>query len=175
MPYIIKKVPNAHYLVVGDGYLRERMESRISELGISSNVSFLGMIENHRVFEYMCRADVIVFPSTAESSSIACAEAMGMGKLVVASCVGGLIELIGRDESRGRLVKLVPWEGSNYAAPDYLDEDRYRALAETIVSGLQESTENDIKRENALNYAQTELSWDAIFKKTILVYNKMRL
>jgi glycosyltransferase involved in cell wall biosynthesis len=159
-----------HYSIVGDGPLREHITRRIEELGLSQHVTQYGKTDNAEVASHLVGADVVVFPSTAESSSIACAEAMGMGKMVVASRVGGLVELIGRKNERGLLVELVPWEESNYDAPMSLPVEKYQALAEGILRGLERTEENETRKNNAYTYASVELSWGAITKKTLQVY-----
>lgn len=173
LPKIIESIPDVHYVVVGDGPLRNKMEDRAKSLGVQDNVTFVGMIDNSKVVDYLSVAKVIVFPSTAESSSIACAEAMGMRKIIVASRVGGLVELLGKDQQRGYLVNLVPWTGSNYNAPEALPEASYVNLANGIIAAFTESSENEVKMNNALAYATNELSWDAIFNKTLSVYKKI--
>lgn len=168
IPLIVARVPNIKYVMIGDGRMRGYIEDRIEKLGIQKYVDILGAVENDQVPAYLKLADVVVLPSTAESSSIACAEAMGMGKSIVSSRVGGLPELLGKNEERGRLVPLVSWEGSNYDAPLFLDIDRYQELASVIVESLLTP---DIEKMNAaLQYASQELSWEAIGKKTVLVY-----
>lgn len=170
MPYILKEIPEVHYLLAGEGNMRPYIEKRIKERGLSNNITLLGMINNHEVPKYINDADVVVFPSTAESSSIACAEAMGAGKIVVASRVGGLVELLGDKEERGYLVNLVPWTSSNYDAPLTLPEENYKNLATAIIKALSLSEENLQKKVLASEFAQRELSWDAIYEKTLLVY-----
>lgn len=168
IPLIVAKVPNIKYVMIGDGRMRGYIEDRIKKLGIQKYVDILGAIENDQVPAYLKLADVVAFPSTAESSSIACAEAMGMGKSIVSSRVGGLPELLGKNEERGRLVKLVSWESSNYDAPLTLDVARYQELANVIIESLL--TPDTGKMNVALQYANQELSWEAIGKKTLLVY-----
>lgn len=171
IPYIIQKIPNLKYVMIGDGRMREDIEDRIVKLGIQDYIDMRGVVENDQIPLYLMRADVVVFPSTAESSSIACAEAMAMGKSIVASRVGGLIELLGKNEERGRLVRLVPWEGSDYDAPPFLDKEKYIALANAVSESILVP---DVKRMNAaLQYAQQELSWDAIGAKIEEVYKKL--
>lgn len=168
MPYILKKVPNAHYVMIGDGRMREDIEARIKRLGIENHIDMLGVTDNQKIPPYLKRAGVVVFPSTAESSSIACSEAMAVGKYIVASDVGGLPELVGRDGTRGALVKLVDWTGSNYDAPMTLPEARYEALAEAIATALKSSSQ---EREHLIaTYAKSELSWNVIATKTLAVY-----
>ena len=168
IPLIVAKVPNIKYVMIGDGRMREYIEERISKLGVQKYVDILGAVENDQIPAYLKLADVVVFPSTAESSSIACAEAMGMGKNIVASRVGGLPELLGKNEERGKLVCLVPWEGSNYDAPLSLEKERYQELANIISESILEPGTERVAA--ALRYAEQELSWEAIGKKTAMVY-----
>jgi len=171
IPFVVGKIPNLKYIMIGDGRMREYIEDRVNTLDIQRYVDILGAIENDEVPAYLQLADVVVFPSTAESSSIACAEAMGMGKSIVASRVGGLPELLGKDEERGRLVRLVSWEGSNYDAPLSLDEERYKELADVICESIL--SPNGEQKKAALEYAKEELSWSAIGKKTVAVYSSL--
>lgn len=171
MPYVLKKVPNAHYLMIGTGRMQDYIKGRIADLGLGDHVEMLGEIENSQVPSYMNLADTIVFPSTAESSSIACAEAFAMGKVVVASRVGGLIELIGKNNERGILVKLVDWEGSDYDAPLELGAERYEDLARIVAESLlNDQTE---RKDRAEQYAREELDWSVIAGKTLRVYDKV--
>ncbi|MCK5061000.1 glycosyltransferase family 4 protein [Candidatus Parcubacteria bacterium] len=171
MPYIIKEIPNIKLLILGDGRMRPFIEKRIKSLDISNHVEMLGMVDNEFVPQYLKLTDMVIFPSTAESSSLACAEAMAMGKKIVASKVGGLVELLGKNEERGRFVKLVEWEDSNYDAPKKLSEDVYKKFAKIIVAYLIDEESN--QPENALNYARENLSWKAIVEETSKVYETL--
>ena len=171
IPYIVAKIPNIKYVMIGDGRMREYIEERINKLGIQKYIDMLGSVENDQIPAYLKLAEVVVFPSTAESSSIACAEAMGMGKGIVASRVGGLPELLGKNEERGRLVRLVSWEGSNYDAPLSLGKERYQELADVISESIL--TPDITRATAALQYAEKELSWEAIGKKTLALYSNL--
>lgn len=171
IPLIVAKVPNVKYMMIGDGRMRGYIEERINKLGIEKYIDILGAVENDKIPAYLNLADVVVFPSTAESSSIACAEAMGMEKNIVSSRVGGLPELLGKNEERGRLVRLVSWEGSNYDAPLSLEKERYQELSDAISESILTPDAN--RATAAMQYAQKELSWEAIGKKTIMVYDEL--
>lgn len=173
MPYLVSKEPNIHYTIVGDGPLRVSLEQRVCELHLETYVTFVGMQQNDVVVSYLTQADAVIFPSTAESSSIACAEAMGMKKMVIASRVGGLVELLGKNQERGILVSIVSWEGSNYDAPATLPVEKYKLLADSIYEGLQNTKENEERRENAYVYATSELTWDSVIQKTVEVYKRL--
>lgn len=170
IPYLIEKIPNLLYIAIGDGRMREYIEERIKFLGISKYVELLGEIANDTVPDYLKLADTVVFPSTAESSSIACAEALAMGKAIVASRVGGLVELIGKNHERGMLINLIGWEESNYNAPLRLSQENYKALAEAVINSI---FNKNIEKEKMLSqYALNNLSWSIIVKKTVDIYKK---
>ncbi len=170
MPFIIKEIPSAHYVAIGDGRMRQYIEERIQALGIKEHVTLVGRLDNSLVPGYIKLADTVIFPSTAESSSIACSEAMAVGKPIVASAVGGLVELLGKNDEYGILVKLVEWTGSNYDAPMTLPQERYRALAKAIVSAIKEA--DPIKEERLALHALATVSWDVIVGKTIKNYER---
>ena len=69
-------------VVAGDGPLRERVPAA---LGFVSHDRLLGLYE---------RAAVVACPSYREGYGIVCAEAMAYGRPVVASSVGGLLDLV---------------------------------------------------------------------------------
>jgi len=170
MPHILRQEPSAYYIMIGDGVLREEIKKRIQILGIKDKVEMLGTVPNENVLEYLAFADVVVFPSTAESTSIACIEAMAMGKPIVASRVGGLIELLGENE-RGLLVKMFDWETCNYEAPliSEIPNERYEALAQGIITILKDRDLANKLGSRAKEYAK-HFDWEQITIATENVY-----
>jgi glycosyltransferase involved in cell wall biosynthesis len=78
-------------VVAGDGPLRGRVPGA------------LGFVPHQRVQTLYARAAVVVCPSRSEGFGLACAEAMAHGRAVVATGVGGLVDLV-RDGETGLLV-----------------------------------------------------------------------
>jgi glycosyltransferase involved in cell wall biosynthesis len=89
-------------LFVGDGPERDRLRALVIELGIEASVSFLGARPNQEMPGLLASADVAVFPSLMEATSVAALEAMACELPVVASDVGGLPEIV--DGTVGALV-----------------------------------------------------------------------
>jgi glycosyltransferase involved in cell wall biosynthesis len=101
---IHKAIPNGHFLIVGDGPLRKRLEVLTRDLNLEGHVTFVGQQLN--VAPYMERFDVAVLSSNAnEGCSNFLLEAMAMGKPIVATDVGGNRELIAHGEN-GLLVPM---------------------------------------------------------------------
>lgn len=82
-----------HLRIVGDGRLRQRIETRIKERNLGSLVTLEGLRED--VSGYMARADAFVLSSEWEGSPNALMEAMASRLPAVATDVGGVRELIG--------------------------------------------------------------------------------
>lgn len=98
-----KKVENVYLLLIGDGFLRTKLEQKASTLGMSERIIFAGAQID--VTPYMQLMDIVVLPSSErEGLGIALIEAMALSKPVVATKVGGVPEVVD-DGHTGILVK----------------------------------------------------------------------
>lgn len=88
------KFSNVEFLLIGDGPLRPELERQATDLGLESRVRFLGDCRN--IPAILASLDVSVVPSISESLSNVMLESMAAGLPVVATAVGGNVEL-GRD------------------------------------------------------------------------------
>ncbi|MBU0477116.1 GT4 family glycosyltransferase PelF, partial [bacterium] len=99
--YIIKKMPEVRFLIVGDGELRGKLESLAKEVGLSKKVIFTGFRRD--ITNILSIINVFVLCSISEALGIAVLEAMASSKPVVATNVGGIPEVV-KDEETGILV-----------------------------------------------------------------------
>ena len=90
-------------VIVGDGPERARLEALAKELGVADAVQFMGARPNTELPGLLRSAEVAVFPSLMEATSVAALEAMSCGLPVAASRVGGLPEIV--DETVGTLFR----------------------------------------------------------------------
>ncbi|MCS6859687.1 MAG: glycosyltransferase family 4 protein [Abditibacteriales bacterium] len=101
---VVKGIPEARLLIAGDGPERERLQSMITDWGLSAQVSLLGHLSRADVERHFATAWVQVVPSRwAEPFGLVAAEAMMRGTAVIASSSGGLAEIV-RDGQTGFLV-----------------------------------------------------------------------
>lgn len=87
---ILKSIPSK-LLLVGDGPERATMERLCTELGVCSNVLFLGKQE--AIDEVLSIGDLFLLPSQTESFGLAALEAMACEVPVISSNAGGLPEV----------------------------------------------------------------------------------
>lgn len=83
---------DVHLMLVGDGPLRETLEKRAAERGVSGAVTFTGAMPDVRVA--LKSFDVFVLPSFSETFSNAALEAMAMQVPVILTRTGGAGEMI---------------------------------------------------------------------------------
>ena len=106
---IVKALPKAIYVLVGDGDHAEQYKEMVRELKIDDKVKFLGYQSN--VFEPLTAMDIFLFPSLKEAMGISVVEALAVGLPVVSTNVGGLPEVVSANVG-----SLVPPEDANAMA-----------------------------------------------------------
>lgn len=168
---IVKNIrSDFHYFAIGEGRVEGFIRELIKEFGLENHVTLLGKRGNETLPSYYQHADLIVVPSSAEARSIACIEAMGMGKPIIASRVGGLIDLLGSDSRYGELVRIYDSEACTYGPPDRLPGERLQPLADAIIAFLENPSPLMAKGQQAMEFVQKECSWKTITGKYIELY-----
>lgn len=96
MPQILKQVPDAHLLLVGQGPYRAHLEKLVTKRSLQKNVSFIGRIQYKDLPGYICVGDIFAMPSRSrfaglevEGLGIVYLEASACGLPVIAGASGG--------------------------------------------------------------------------------------
>lgn len=146
---------NVRLLIVGDGELRENLESLVKSLQITDSVQFLGF---RRDVQSLLKAfDVFVLPSFSEGMPISLLEAMASRLPVVVSDVGGNREVIGSDEC-GMLVE----PNSN--------EDLTKALIYLLTHPAQskeKALRAELRIKNLFSISRTVCSYEGLYNKLL--------
>jgi glycosyltransferase involved in cell wall biosynthesis len=130
-------------VVAGDGPLRDRVPGG------------LGYVPHPELQGLYARAAVVVCPSRSEGFGLVCAEAMAHGRAVVATRVGGLVDLV-RDGETGLLVD----PGDRAAMRAAID----RLLAEPALRRRLGTA----AREHVASYCD----WDRVTAETLAAYER---
>lgn len=174
-PEICSAIGNVDIVIAGNGGKEDMMEylqDRVRQHGTSDTVSFLGEVPNEQTRTLYQSADVVVFPSSAESTSIACLEAMSMECAVVASDLDAYRSLLG-DSERGALVELFDRGTSDYDAPRRLPDDQISSLASAIVDLVNDPSRRSELGSKAREYVISNHDWSAIAARIEAVYDEV--
>lgn len=101
VPEIVRAVPKARFLILGDGALKSGLEEQAHRLGVADRIIFAGFRSD--VARFYRVMDLSVLTSLSEGLSMTILESMSFGLPVVATSVGGNPELV-RDGETGFLV-----------------------------------------------------------------------
>ncbi len=96
------QVSRAHFLIIGDGPMREEWTSLAETLGVADRVHWAGF--RNDVDALLAGCDLFVHPSLDDAFPTVLLEAMAAGLPIVASRVGGIPEIV----SEGVTGQLVP-------------------------------------------------------------------
>ncbi len=147
-------VPDAAFVIAGEGELLEDTRALAADLGLSSDVYFLGRCE--RVAELLSVSDVCVLSSSAEGFSNSILEYMAAARPVVATDVGGAREAVVEGET-GFLV---------HSGDD-------EALADRIITLLRDPARARTMGELGRRVVEEKFSSAAQLKRTHQLYDRL--
>jgi len=144
---------DVHFVIVGEGQLKEKLLKYAEELGISDKVTFTGFVPNAQ--EIIPEIDVLLFTSIAEGLGTTILDFFVAKKPVVATKSGGAEELVLNGET------------------GYLCNARdYHTLAEKVIFLLKNRTKTEEIVDKALKFAGN-FSISSVTSKTIEVYKSV--
>jgi glycosyltransferase involved in cell wall biosynthesis len=100
MKDVVREIPKAKLLIIGTGTLEKELKILTKNLHLENNILFLGGIPNHQLPKYYVTADILVVPSIqtefgdVEGVPVVLIEGLASGKVIIASSVGGIPEVI---------------------------------------------------------------------------------
>ncbi|MBM7618021.1 1,2-diacylglycerol 3-alpha-glucosyltransferase [Weissella uvarum] len=100
---VLEQVPDAKFVIVGDGPARESLEQQAIDLGIQASVIFVGEVQHDEVYSYYRLGDVFASASVSETQGITFIESITAETPVVAMR-SDYMDGIVCDESIGSLV-----------------------------------------------------------------------
>lgn len=130
--------------IIGDGPLKKKLLKEFMVLGLDGMVDFVDQMPHKNLANYYQRADLLCLPSLSEGFVCVILEALASGTPVVASRVGGVVEVI--DQFNGILV-----------SPGDPQE-----LAEALINALEKDWNPDLIRERVINKFTWDHTGDAI-------------
>ena len=152
-PSLLEKHENLLFVMIGDGPLREKLESAVEEAGLSGNFYFTGEVSREKVLGYLEQADIFALPSSNEAFGISILEAMSKEVPVVAMNNSGVSDIV-RNGVNGYLADSLA--EFSYYLEDLIEKPALRtSFAREALKGIS-------------NY-----DWNRICKQTSKVYTSV--
>ena len=151
--------PRLTLRIVGGGPEKAALETQARLLGLGDRVVFEGVVTAEAIQGFFTRCDALVLPAIVtekgdtEGLGVVLIEAMGYGKPVIGSAVGGILDVI-PDNDTGLLVP-----------PGDAD-----ALALAIRRAMDEPAELGRIAQNGTRFAAEAFGWDEIVTRLSEVY-----
>jgi glycosyltransferase involved in cell wall biosynthesis len=93
-PEILRRCPNAYFVLVGDGILRAEYEARIAAAGIADRFRFTGLVRPEVIPDLLPGMDIVAHTSQWEGLARVLPQALIAGRPVVSFDVGGAREVV---------------------------------------------------------------------------------
>jgi glycosyltransferase involved in cell wall biosynthesis len=127
LPQIRQAIPDVHYIIVGKGDDRPRLEQSIHQQQLQDCVTLAGFIPDSELCNYYNLCDVFAMPSKLEGFGIVYLEALACGKPTLGGNQDGAIDAL----CHGELGALV-------------DPDDVGAITKTLIQILQGNYPNPL-------------------------------
>jgi L-malate glycosyltransferase len=150
-----KENKNVYLLIVGSGPDEKLLKDKIFQFKINDKVTFFGVADWETAMQQMALMNVVVVPSRFEGFGLTAAEAIAMGKPVVASNVFGLKEVV-TDKKNGQLFE-------NKNINDLYLKLKFSYENKNDYNNFRDSSIKDVYRFGIPNYS----------KKIISLYNQL--
>jgi glycosyltransferase involved in cell wall biosynthesis len=153
--------PRLHLRIVGGGPEKDKLVAEARRLGVSSKVTFEGVVDNERVSKLLSSCHALVLPAVVrptgetEGLGVVLIEAMGYGKPVITTKAGGIVDVV-EDGETGLVVP-----------PG--DE---KALAAAISRAMDDPQSLAMIAQRGTAFAESAFGWDAIVSRLSEVYER---
>lgn len=133
---VLREVPDAHFLILGEGELRSALEHQVKHLHLEKHVLLPGFRSD--VLALLKGFDLFVMPSETEGLGTSILDAMACEKAVVATTAGGIPEVV---ENGVTGILVPPGDGKSLAGAIVTllrDEPLRRRLGEAGLARVRE-------------------------------------
>jgi glycosyltransferase involved in cell wall biosynthesis len=157
MPAVVKRFPNAKFIISGKGQSDEmhKLNAHADRLGVRGNIVFTGYTPDKELPKLYQAADVFAFSTFYEHHPFAVLEALATGLPVVTTTVGGIPETI----ESGKNGLLVPPFNS-------------KRFSEAILYFLEHQAEATEMGAKARQTVEQHLDWQIVVKDAMNVYDQ---
>lgn len=160
--HLVQQGKQVHLLLAGTGPQKDALESQINAAGIAEQVQLVGFVPDEALSQYMKASDMLLMPSVmdrtgdTEGLGLPTVEAMANGTPVIASNIGGILDIV-KHEDTGLLV----------------EPENPIALAHAISRLIDDPILQQHLINEGLALTQGEFSWNHVARQTLDLFNEI--
>jgi len=151
-PEVLKNIPNAKLILVGEGNKRNDIEKMIKDLDIESRIVLTGNLPHDQVLKEIKKSEIFICPSLAEGLGNVFIEAQACGVPPIGTNVGGIPDII-TDGENGLLI----------------ESKNSKAISNAIIMLLNDKEKIESFSKKGLETVQ-KFAWPIIIKKIDDIY-----
>ena len=152
-------LPDARYVILGDGPEKENLKVLAKELGVQNQVEIVGAVPRSEVLERLGNADIFLHPSLHDSGGWATLEAMAAGLPVICLDIGGPAVQV--NSKVGRKIAAIN--------PDQAVDDLSKAMRELALDPDLRGRLGKAARQ----HVASEFTWESKVDKLSQVYEQV--
>jgi glycosyltransferase involved in cell wall biosynthesis len=153
---IVKRtIPGARMVVAGSGPLKDELENLARELGLHSDVTFTGRVDNEEMAALYRKAQVMINPSLVDNMPNSVLEALASGVPVVSTNVGGVPYIVEHEKT----AVLVPPQDP-------------QSMASAILGLLNDPAKSERFRQAGIQSVQ-QYTWPQVRGRLLEVYQSV--
>ena len=157
--FLLNKIPNIKFLIVGGGPYFNYLKSLSSKLKLNHNVIFTGFIDQNKIPEYIALADICINPFVINTVTdriipTKILEYLSCGKPVLSTRLKGTVELL-PDESFGIV----------YSKLDL--------FIDSLIQLLEQPKKLQELGNNGFLYIEKNHYWDSLVTKLVIIFEKI--
>jgi glycosyltransferase involved in cell wall biosynthesis len=142
-----------HFIIVGKGGLKKKMEEKVKKLNLENNIEFVGFIAHENVIKYYNMLSIFIAVSRRESFGVSILEAASLEIPSITSNIGGLTEVNLHNET-GIVI----------------EPDNPSKLAQSIIKLYKDNELRIRLGVNARKMVLKEFDWNESVNKMLKIY-----
>ncbi|MEK7642534.1 MAG: glycosyltransferase [Patescibacteria group bacterium] len=157
------------FVILGEGYLLEKLELKIKNLKLEDRVIFRGFVPHSDMPQYLKACDVFIRPALSEGFGNSFIEAMACRLPVIATPVGGILDFL---IDPTKLDHEERQSGVEIQTGYFCEPNNPESIAETIKKVINDPNKNTVV-ENAYKMVKEKYDWDMVASQMREVFDSI--
>lgn len=152
---VLKEHDDVKLTIIGQGPEKEHLKEIINRLDLQTNVSLVGFVDEEQLIKYYQACDIFALSSLHEGQGCTILEAMGCGKPIVATNVGGIPDSV-----------IINYNGILVPPNDP------KNMGDALLTLIEDGDLRSIMATNSRNRAVNKFDWEVIANQISKIYSE---